>query len=326
MLGEGAWGTAVATVLAHNGIKVKLWCQDPSVANCIKTQHRNERYFPYFALNSLIEPVTDIKQALSGVTYVFVSTPVKYFRSVLEQAGDSIYEDQIWICLNKGIENETLLFPSQIINDVCDCAVRTAVLAGPSFAYDLAAKRVTAVTIAADDCDLASQIQGLMANEYFRPYTTDDIVGVQLGAALKNVMALAVGIADGAGMTDNTTAFLLTRGISEIAQLVKRRGGRIQTVYGLSGIGDTIMTAMSKLSRNRQVGLLLGQGKSLATIQQERPVLPEGINTVRSMYQMMERHGLELPICHGVYNIVFHGSTIHELVASLMARSLEPEC
>ncbi len=326
VIGEGAWGTAVATLLAANGYEVNLWCHDADVCKAIATQHKNERYLPGIQLDATIQPTTDLEQAVCDVTWIFEAIPVKFLRSVLKQARTCFDPQQVWVILSKGIEQNTLLFPSQMIDAVFDHAVNKVIFAGPSFAHDLANKQITAVTLAATDCTVGLELQRMLANDYFRPYISLDMIGVQVGAALKNVIALGIGMLDGAGFTDNAKAFIFTRGLHEMVKLARALGGKQETLYGLSGVGDLVLTSMGKLSRNLAVGRRLGQGDDVNTILRETGYIPEGINTVQSVHQLSQKNGLDLPICDGIYQVIFEHKPLHEIITALMQRPLEQEC
>lgn len=326
ILGEGAWGTAVATLLAHNGYHVTIWCYHAPVADQINREHRNERYVPDIVLDSSITATTDMSEAVCDVSWVFEAIPVKFLRSVLKQAVHCFDPDQTWVVLSKGIEKDTLLFPTQILQELFGGSVKKAILAGPSFAVDVAKKQITAVTVAADNCAYAKQLQQMLANDYFRPYISTDMMGMQAGAALKNVITLGIGMLDGAGYTDNAKAFLLTRGLHEMVQLAEKVGGKQETVYGLSGVGDLVLTSMGSLSRNLEVGKRLGKGESLASILEHTGYIPEGINTVQSAYQLIQREHIDLPICRGIYEIIFTGTPLDRVLKALMEKPLSWEC
>jgi len=326
ILGAGAWGTAIATVLAHNGHQIKLWCREPEVAKNIKTNRINERYLPGVILSPLIEPITDLKDALCGAEYVFEAVPVKFLRSILEQTKSCFSPEQTFVILSKGIEQETLMLPSQIIDDVFGYSVKKAVIAGPSFAQDLAQKSITAVSLAAQDCAIGTSLQEMMATPYFRPYISLDMIGVQVGAALKNVITLAIGMLEGAGYGDNVKAYILTRGLHEMEQIAVKLGGKTETLYGLSGIGDLVLTGMGSMSKNLAIGKELGSGKTLQELETIMHTLPEGINTAASVHQLMTQYALDLPVCQGVYSIIFQNMRIEDFLQKLMARPLEAEC
>ncbi len=306
VLGAGAWGTAIANLLSENNNHIKLWCREPEVVQQIKT--------------------IDIRHALSNSSYVFLAIPVKFLRSILEQGKEFFSADQTLIILSKGIEQDTLMLPSQIIDDVLGDQTAKAVLMGPSFAKDLSQRQVTAVILAAQDCLTAQSLQKLIATSYFRPYISLDIIGVQIGAALKNVIALAVGILEGAGMGDNVKSYIITRGLAEMMQIVVALGGKQQTVFGLAGVGDLILTAMGKSSKNLLFGKELGKGILFDELVSTWPTLPEGINSAQSINQIIKKYSLEMPICAGVYAIIFHNQSIETYINQLMTRPLEREC
>jgi len=318
VLGEGAWGTAIALLLANNGYTVYIWCHHATVAEEIKTKRTNSRYLPGIILPESIIPITDFDVVLSHTQWIFQVIPVQHLRSVIERVKPYCKKEHIWVVLSKGIEQHTLLFPTQIIDAVLGYPAKQAVVAGPSFAQDLAHKKVTAVTLAADDNNLINLLQGMLANDYFKPYASMDVIGVQCAAALKNVITLGIGMLNGAGYADNTKAFFLTRGLHEIALLIEALGGKQETLYGLSGIGDLVLTAMSSQSRNLQVGTLLGCGESLDAIIQKTGYTPEGINTVVSVQQLAQTLGCDLPLCRSIHDVIYNKKPIAHLIDTLM--------
>lgn len=326
ILGAGAWGTSVACLLAENGYEVFLWCHEPEVAQTIQKNHINERYLPGIILPSTIYPVIKLQEAFINVNWIFEAVPVKYLRAVLMQAKPFYRPEQTWVIMSKGIEQDTCMLPGQVLDDVFECSVRKAIFSGPSFAADLAQKQITGVTIAAESCDIGLALQQMLANSYFRPYISLDMVGVQAGGALKNIIAIGIGILDGAGFKDNAKAFLFTRGLHEMVQLTTMMGGKKETMYGLSGVGDLVLTAMGNLSRNMLLGKRLGQGESLAAITTEWGTLPEGINTLYSVHQLALQHSLDLPICNGLYAVLFNNKPIDAFLKDLIERPLEREC
>lgn len=325
ILGEGAWGTAVALLLADNGYEVILWCHHEHIAQEIKHKHTNGRYLPGFVLPTSIIPTHDIQEVLTNIDYVFEAIPIKYLRSVLMKAKPFVHEKQIWIALSKGIEQDTLLLPTQMFDAIFDFSVQKAVIAGPSFAREVAEKRITAVTIASDNRDLIMNLQHMFVNSYLRPYGSDDVIGVQCSAALKNVITLCIGMLNGSGYGDNTKSFFLTRGLYEINVLIKAMGGKQETVYGLSGIGDLALTAMGRLSRNLEVGKQLGMGEALDAIVTRTGYTPEGVNTVVAVQQLSERLGCDLPLCRGIYEVIYKNKSITYIINTLMHQPLEWE-
>lgn len=318
VLGEGAWGTAFATLLANNGHHVNLWCYDENVAHIIHETRVNSRYLPDVFLSDQIQPITNLSEALCGAEFVFEAIPVKFLRSVLEQAIHCFDAKQVWIVLSKGVEQNTLMLPSDIIDDCFKHQVKTAVFAGPSFASELARKKITAGDLASNDCNLLQDLKTLLKSSYFKPYCSSDPRGVQAGGALKNVIALAVGMLDGAGYTDNAKAFVISKGLEELAIFAELLGGKRTTIYGLSGVGDLVLTAMSAKSRNFEFGKAIGKGIPKDAIEQMMAHVAEGVNTVKSVHQIMKQQNVHLPISAGVYEVVFEGKSIGHMVEDLM--------
>ncbi len=326
IIGEGAWGTAVATLLATNGFQVLLWCHDEQVAETIEKKRINERYLPGIVLSENIKPEIELEKVLANVEWVFEAIPIVFLRTILLQALPWVSTRQRWVVLSKGIEQKTLLLPTQIIDDIFQKKVEKAVVAGPSFAHEVVTKQITAATIAATNCAIGQELQQLLANDYFRPYISLDVIGTQVGAALKNVITLGVGILDGAGYKDNTKTFFMTRGFHEMVQLACAMGGNAETLYGLSGFGDLVLTSMGKLSKNLEVGQRLGRGEKLATVLAVTGYIPEGVNSVKSMRQLMQRYALNLSICRGIYEIIFEGKSMQTTLHELMEQPLSWEC
>lgn len=325
VLGEGAWGTACAQLLADNDCDVILWSYDAAVAESMRSTLRNDRYLPGITLNSSLKITANLGEALHDRDWVFETTPVKFLRTVLMHAKPYVTDRQTWVVLSKGIEEHTLLLPTQIIADVLGTHVKVAVCAGPSFAKELAMRCITAVTVAIPDGTDESVLPELLANNYFRPYRSTDIIGVQVSAAFKNVIALGIGMLDGAGYLENTKAFLLSRSVQEMARLVVAMGGKQETVYGLSGIGDLVLTCMGSSSRNLTVGRRLGAGHTLENILNDTGYIPEGVNTVQSIYQLMRKYEVTLPVCQGIYDVMEGKITIHEMLTSLMQQPISGE-
>jgi len=235
----------------------------------------------------------------------------------LEQAKPFVTSNQIWVVLSKGIEQETLLLPIQLFDDVFETSVDKAVCLGPSFAHGVVCKEVTAVVVAASDKKVCSRLKNILANEYFRPYESSDMIGVQVGAALKNVIALGIGILEGAGYGENTKAFVLTKGLHDMVTCAQAVGGEKETIYGLAGVGDLVLTCTGGFSRNVMVGKYFGQGQSIEEIIAKTGVIPEGVNTVKSIYQLAQKHGLRLPVCEGIYDMIFGEKPVNTFLADL---------
>lgn len=326
VIGEGAWGTAIASLLASNDIKVNLWCYYQDVVDSIEQFHENKRFKPGYKLSPLIHPTTDLQAVLEGVTWIFEAIPVQYLRSIVLQAKPFYHSEQKWVILSKGVEQKTLQFPSEIVRDVLDKNIDIYALLGPSYADDLMQQQITAVSLAAKTCQQGFELQRLLANSYFRPYVTTDLIGVQLGGALKNVLAIALGMMDGAGYGDNAKMFVLTRGLHEMVKLARAMGARQETMYGLSGVGDLVLTAMGSKSRNREVGKRLGAGQTLDDILKQTGYIPEGVNTVKSIAQLSKNFNLELPILQGIYSVIFDEISLESFLKDLMAQPLGVEC
>lgn len=325
VLGEGAWGSAIALLLSRNGHDVTLWCHHADVAETIMKTRENKRFFPGYLFDRSVKATEDKNQDLQGAELIFEAVPVKYLRATL-QSLDPAYFDLPWVILSKGIEQKTLLFPTQILDNVAGRSVHSAVLSGPSFAHDVAEQQPTAVTIASQEGYLGTKLCDIVKNDYFLPYISRDVIGVQVGGALKNVLALGVGILEGAGYQDNARALFLTRGLQELALIAEKLGGSRDTLYGLSGMGDLILTAMGEQSRNTTFGRALGSGKSLSDALQEREVAPEGFNTAYSVHELLVREQLEAPVLDGVYHIINEKMTIQELFTQLMQQPFANEC
>lgn len=322
VFGDGAWGTSMATLLAHNGHTVTLWCHSQDVATSINENHHNNHYLPDVLLSESIRATTDIQEALHDADWIFEAIPVKFLRSVLQQIKPYSNQNQRWVILSKGIETESCLLPSEIIDSVFERTQQKAVVSGPSFAHDLAHKKITAATIATPDRLLGQELCQLLTTHYFKPCLSNDLIGVQTGGALKNVVALAVGMLDAQHYTDNTKAFLITHALEEMSVITTALGGKAETLYGLSGVGDLLLTCMGKLSKNLELGKQLGSGKTLQKLVAERHGnIPEGINTVTSIYQIAKKHNLRLPLFQGVYACIFEGSSLDNLLNNLMTTS-----
>ena len=319
VLGDGAWGTALAQVLASNGHTVHLWCYNASVAQDIKDNHVNSRYLPDIILSERIQVDTDITKCIVASAIICHAVPVNFTRKVLMQALPAITAEKKWILASKGIEQHTLFLPSQLLDDILEFEPTKAIIAGPSFAYDLARLQLTAVNLACTDQLFAQEVKRLFSTSYFIMYNTSDIIGTQLVSALKNCVALLIGILKQLGYTDNTQAYVLTRVLEEFTSVVLACGGHEATVYGLAGLGDLILTSLGAHSKNVMCGKLLAQGKTLDEIKTYFSALPEGVNTTASVYHLAQKYALTLPILSSIYKILFESKSIDILLTVLRA-------
>ncbi|HJZ24303.1 MAG TPA: NAD(P)H-dependent glycerol-3-phosphate dehydrogenase [Candidatus Babeliales bacterium] len=304
MLGEGAWGTAVSTILAQNGYQVKLWCYDSEIAKQIITTRINSDYAPDILLSSNIIPVTDIEEAVSGADLIFEAVPTMHIRSILKSVKSCILSEQPWVILSKGIEQGTFLLPSQILSDETGLRLSYVVVSGPSFAYDVLRKQPTSLVVASHDQKLAFYVKSFLETDFIFPEISCDPIGVQLVGAYKNCIALAVGIIDGLKYTDNTKALVVTRGIKELADLIDVMGGDRSVILSAAGFGDIFLTCFGQHSKNLRAGRYLAQGKTIDEIESIFGVIPEGINTVYSMKKLGGSKNMKMPLCHMIYEIL----------------------
>ncbi|MEJ5300944.1 MAG: NAD(P)H-dependent glycerol-3-phosphate dehydrogenase [Thermodesulforhabdaceae bacterium] len=327
VVGAGSWGTSIAQLLAEKGYTVRLWVYEPELCEIIKTRRENTYYLPGYRLHDNIDPYTDIGEVVKGRQFVVMVVPSHVYRSVALKMIPFLENEVIIVSATKGIENETLLTMEGVWKDILppNKKIRFACLAGPSFAKEVIRKVPTAVTVASKDESVAKSVQLLFATEYFRVYTSSDVVGLELAGAIKNVIAIAAGMCDGMGFGHNTRAALITRGLAEMARLGVRLGAHPLTFSGLAGIGDLLLTCTGDLSRNRTVGYLIGQGKKLETILSDMRMVAEGVKTAKSVYFLAKEVGVEMPICEQVYAILYEGQDPREAVKILMTRTLKHE-
>lgn len=314
MLGGGSWGTAVAKVLAENGHTVHLWCREQEVADEINTFHTNKQFLPDISLPLSIIAYTDFTQVMNKSLWVFETVPVNYLRSIVNQISSCVTPQHIWVVLSKGIEQNSFLLPTAIINDTLGYKAQSVVVSGPSFAKELAEKQYTAVTVASNHTELLEPLCGILDNAYFKAVPYDDPIGVQIGGALKNVCALASGIVQGNGGKHNTAAYVLTKGLQELSILAQHMGGKREALYELAGVGDLILTCTGSLSKNFTAGRLFAVHRSLSELQKQFATLPEGINTVQSVYQIIKRDNLTLPLFQAVYRYIFEQGSYSDLL------------
>ncbi len=327
VLGAGSWGTALACQLARRGHEVCLWAYEEEVAQGINEQHRNPLFLSEVALPENIRATTDLTEAVTGAELCLVAIPAQFVRAWMVRVRDDLPRDIPIVICSKGIEQETLCTMHEVLTEELPGKHHRGicVLSGPSFALEVARDMPTNVTVAGRDPDMARRVQDLVASRHFRIYTSEDLVGVELGGALKNVIAIAAGAASGLGLGYNSTVGLITRGLAEIARLAVAMGGKPETMMGLAGVGDLFLTCMGKLSRNRTVGEKLAQGKTWPEIHAEMRMVAEGVATSVSVVGLAERHEVDMPICRQVYEVLHQGKSVQEAMQSLLDRPLKPE-
>jgi len=324
VVGGGAWGTALADLLASGGHTVRLWAFEPDVVRAMNERHENPTFLPGFPLAPSLVATGDHREALEGAKLVVYATPSQHLRRISHAGREHVAKDAILAVASKGIEQTTLYLMSDVVAE--EVAGRAVVaLSGPSFAAEVASKQPTAIVAASLDADAARVAQDALSNSTFRVYTHDDLIGVELGGALKNVMAVATGIVEGLGLGNNSRAALITRGLAEMTRLGMALGARASTFAGLAGIGDLVLTCTGALSRNRAVGVAVGMGKTLDQALAGKPTVAEGVITTKSALALAQREGVEMPIATTVYRILFEGHPAKRAIPELMARDLRPE-
>jgi len=324
VLGAGSWGTALALVLARKGIITRLWDCDRAHILRLAAERCNQRYLPGMPLPREVVPMPDLGSALAGVRDIVVAVPCEGLRASMQQVG-LLRRGGMQMCIaSKGLEPGTLALNHEVIAD-CLGPVPVAVLSGPSFAVEVAAGQPTAVTLASESAETADRFAGYFHDNQFRIYTSRDIIGVQVGGAVKNVIAIAAGIADGLGFGANTRAALVTRGLAEITRLGLAMGGKRETFTGLAGLGDLVLTCTDDQSRNRRLGLALARGRSVEETQAAIGQVIEGVRTAQAVRLLAGRHGIEMPITEQVVNVIEGTATPAAAVKSLLAREPKTE-
>ena len=321
VIGAGSWGTALAWLLSHNQHEISLWAYEQAVTEAIRQKRENTVYLPGITLDRSIVPTSDMAQALEGADWVLFVVPSHVSRDVLTIMRPRLSPKIPIISATKGIERKSLMLVSEVICEVLarKNAEQVAVLSGPSFAKELVKSNPTAVSLASTNHRLALHIENAFATPFFRMFLSSDLIGVQLGGALKNVIAIAAGGADGLGFGYNTKAILLTRGLSEMARLGIAMGADINTFYGQSGMGDLFLTCGGSLSRNRKVGEEIGAGKSLEAIQKSMKMVAEGVYTTQSALALARKYQVNMPIVNEIHHVLFEGKAPRQAVMDLMA-------
>lgn len=324
VIGCGSWGTALAIILVNHGHDVMMWARKQEAVDEINQLHTNARYLPNITLPTTLRATTDRQQAVAGAEIVISAVPSRAVRSAMMDFAKYFEKGTVLVNVAKGLEDGSLLRLSEVIKEcVPQCDVCT--LSGPSHAEEVAKEIPTTCLIACENEAVAKMVQQEFMNPRFRLYTNTDVIGVEMGAALKNVIALAAGMSDGLGFGDNTKAALMTRGMTEMKRLGIAMGGKAETFAGLSGIGDLIVTCTSMHSRNRRAGILLGQGKSLQETLDEVKMVVEGVNTVQAACHLAEKYHVDLPITQAINDVLFHNKNTKDAVLELMTRVGKPE-
>ncbi|MGH7308122.1 MAG: NAD(P)H-dependent glycerol-3-phosphate dehydrogenase [Candidatus Rokuibacteriota bacterium] len=323
VVGGGSWGTALAIHLARAGHAVRLWAREPEVVEGIRTARRNPFYLSDVECPPDITPTTDLPEALGEAAIVVVVVPSEFFGATLKSLGRLPAGVPI-LSATKGLDPERHLRMTELVVEHFP-QTPVAALSGPTFAREVALGRPTACVVAARDDGLARQLQAVLGTREFRLYTNRDVVGVEVGGALKNVIAIATGLADGLGLGENARAALVTRGLAEITRLAVALGGQARTLAGLAGLGDLVLTCTGSLSRNRALGVALARGQTQAAVEGETRMIAEGARTVASAVALAERHGVPLPICEEVAGVLLAGKPPREALAALLSRAARPE-
>jgi len=325
VLGAGSWGTALADCLARNGHDTTVWAWEPEVAGEVTEEHRNEAYLPGVDLEGSLRATSDMGAALAGAEIVVSVSPSHVVRDVMGRAARFLAPGSLLVSASKGLELSTGQRMSEVLEEAVgpEAAAGCVVLSGPSFAAELARRLPTAVTLASRSEENAVRVQALFQNEHFRLYTQGDVIGTELGGSLKNVIAIAAGIVDGLGFGHNTVAALITRGLAEIGRLAEALGGRPETLSGLAGLGDLVLTCTGALSRNRRVGQGLGRGLSLADA--GAGLVAEGVRTTLVACDLARREGIEMPIAAQMKAVLYEDTSPRDALEALMLRSLKRE-
>ena len=327
VIGAGSWGTTLANLLAKKGFPVTLWVYETDLAERMAKTRINDLYLNGFTLSPNLAFTNELSEAVVDHQLLLLVSPSQVMRQVLKQLQPHLDKTCLLVSAAKGIENNSLQLMSEVLEEVLGAEVknRCAFLSGPSFAKEVAEEQPTAVTLAADDLGVAHRVQEIFSTDYFRVYTNQDVVGVEIGGALKNVIALAAGVSDGLGFNHNARAALITRGLVEIGRLGMAKGAIESTFAGLAGMGDLVLTCTGDLSRNRTVGMELGRGRKLDEILNQMHMVAEGVKTTLSAYQLANKLGVKMPVTEQMYQILYEDKDPKLAVADLMRRALTSE-
>ena len=325
VLGAGSYGTALAILLASNDHKVSLWARNQEHVELMQRSAKNQAYLPDVAFPPSLTVTSDIADAVSSSNIILVAVPSHAFRSCLQQIKPLVSKDSKIVWASKGLDPETGDLLGQVLTNELGSEIPHAILSGPTFAKEMALGMPTAITLAATEDEFAEQLAAMLHNERFRVYTSNDITGVQIGGAVKNVVAIGAGIADGLGFGANARTALITRGLVEMMRLGVAAGGKPETFYGMAGMGDLVLTCTDNQSRNRRFGLALGQGKTRELAEQEIGQVVEGVRNAKEVKMLSNRMGVEMPICEVVYKIIYQGLDAKQAAHELLTRDLKSE-
>lgn len=327
VIGAGSWGTALAFLLADKGFPVEIWAYERECVQAINEIHENSLFLPDIKLPPNLRASWDLEEVCRHKELIVWVTPSHVARSVLKEAQHFLPKHVPITIATKGIENQTLMTMSELFEEALPLPYHPylAYLSGPSFAREVGQRHPTAVVVASYSDRLAREVQHLFHHDYFRVYRSTDVMGVEIGASLKNVIAIAAGAADGMGFGHNSRAGLISRGLAEMSRMAVARGANPITLAGLAGMGDLVLTCTGGLSRNRSVGVKLGQGKTLDEILQEMNMVAEGVKTARSVHDLAARLQVEMPICEAVYEVLYEDKSVHHALRDLMGRELKRE-
>ncbi len=325
VIGTGSWGLALANLVAKVNKKTVIWGRNEDIITEINKHHSCKKYLPNVQLENTIKATSDLKLAIDAEVLLLV-IPVQAMRSIcLKLAELNLSKEKYLVLCAKGIEESSLLLVSEIVADILPEHKNIIILSGPNLAKEVALKKPSATTIACSDIKIAEKVAKLLAAPEFRPYLSNDIVGTQLCGAVKNVLAIACGIAKGRNLSENTSALLVTRGLVEISRLIMARGGNAKTVMGLCGIGDIVLTCSSFQSRNHLFGISIGKGKSLAAALLEQKGVVEGAYTTQAVHHLSKQLNIEMPICDAVYKILYARENIEKVIDGLLSREIKYE-
>ena len=327
VIGAGSWGTALAIVAARNGHEVTLWAREPEVVSRITADRRNPFYLSDCELPENVRATSSLEEALRGASSILIVVPSHAFREMMEQMRPFINSDMMIVSATKGVENKTLMRMDEVVADVLRdrFEARFVALSGPSFAREVAKGDPTAIVAASRDLRLSEAAQKQLGSSVFRVYTNEDVIGVELGGAVKNVVAIASGVVRGLGFGTNAVAAIITRGLAEMTRLALAQGARAETMAGLAGLGDLVLTCTGELSRNRFVGIELGRGRKLSDILGEMREVAEGVKTTRAIYELGQRLNIEMPITASIYALLYEDKPALEAANELMGRPLKRE-